>query len=110
MVLARWKVVELCNPTSLLSSAKPMPSRWRATCSRIAKARPSDCTPPRWRSSASSSILGSLDMTSRAIAVLRGLAGFSLVFTLVRDFTRGLHDDGAELYQAALAHQQHCAL
>jgi len=51
------------------------------------KRPPSDCTPLRWRSSASSSILGSLDCTSRAIAVLRGVAGLSLVFSLVRDFT-----------------------
>src|SRR5262245_6065211 len=34
-----------------------MPSRLRATSSRIAKARPSDCTRTRWRSAASSSIL-----------------------------------------------------
>src|SRR5450759_777423 len=78
MVLARWKVVELCKPTSLLSSASPIPSRWRATSSRIAKARPSDCTPTRWRSSASSSISGCDGSTSRA------MAGFSIVLLLVR--------------------------
>src|SRR5882724_11455529 len=53
----------------------------------IEKARPSDCTPPRARSSASSSILGSLVCTSFAIETLRGGACLSLVFNLVRDFT-----------------------
>ena len=40
--------MELCRPTCLLSSASPMPSRWRATSSRIENARPSDWTPLRW--------------------------------------------------------------
>ena len=78
-----------------------MPSRWRATSSRIAKARPSDWTPTRCRSSASSSILGSLDCTSRAIVVLRGLEGLSLAFGLARAFIgSGLHWDGTQFYQA----------
>src|SRR6187401_1462359 len=69
-----------------------MPSRWRATSSRIEKARPSDCTPPRARSSASSSMLGSLDGTSRAIETLPfetllDVACLSLVFGLGRGFT-----------------------
>src|SRR6476661_8340123 len=58
----------------------------------IEKARPSDCTPPRARSSASSSILGSLVGTSLAIETLpfetlRGGAGLSVVFSLGRGFT-----------------------
>jgi hypothetical protein len=41
---------------------------------------------------------------------LRGLAGLSLVFSLVRDFTEsGLQVDGAEFYQAGLANEQHHA-
>src|SRR5947209_5681040 len=89
-----------------------MPSRCRATCSRMAKARPSDCTPPRWRSSTSSSILGSLEATRRAIAVLRGPAGLSLVFGLVRDFKGSvststmLNSNDVEFYQPVLAHEQ----
>ena len=83
-----------------------MPSRWRATSSRIEKARPSDCTPPRARSSASSSMLGSLDGTSFAIETLRGGACLSLVFGLVRGFTESTLQDGrGELYQAVLARQ-----
>src|SRR6185503_5419199 len=46
-VLTRWNVVELCNPTRLERSARPMPSRLRAISSMMAKARASDCTPPR---------------------------------------------------------------
>src|SRR5262245_58383349 len=61
----------------------------------MAKARPSDCTPPRARSSASSSMVGSFDCTSRATADLRGVTGLSLTFSpgfsfvlvLVRAFT-----------------------
>ncbi len=89
-----------------------MPSRWRATSSRIENARPSDCTPPRARSSASSSILGSLVGTSLAIETLptetlRGVAGLSLVFGLVRDFTESTLQMGeANSIQAVLARQQ----
>src|SRR6185503_15184018 len=35
------------NPTRLERSARPMPSRLRAISSMMAKARASDCTPPR---------------------------------------------------------------
>src|SRR6266404_8709142 len=64
----------------------------------IEKARPSDCTPPRARSSASSSILGSLDGTSLAIETLpfetlRDVASLSLVFGVVRGFT-GINSPG----------------
>src|SRR5215813_13811223 len=52
----------------------------------MAKARPSDCTPPRARSSASSSMVGSFDCTSCAIADLRGVSGFSLTFSPVFSF------------------------
>src|SRR5260221_13168247 len=110
MVLARWKVVELCRPTSLLSSASPMPSRWRATSSRIANARPSDCTPLRARSSASSSMLGSVDGTRRATDVLRGLAGLSLVFSLVRDVTEPALPMDANSIHTVPAHQPRDAL
>src|SRR3569833_7 len=53
MVLTRWNVVELCRPTRLLRSARPRPSRLRATSSRIEKARAIDWTPPPARSGAS---------------------------------------------------------
>src|SRR5580704_15853561 len=53
----------------------------------MAKARPSDCTPPRWRSSASSSISDTFDDTSRAIAALRVLGGLTAAFGLARGFT-----------------------
>src|SRR5215470_2319471 len=82
MVLARWKVVELCRPTRLLNSARPMPSRWRATSSRIAKARPSDCTPTLCRSSASASTSECKGSTSRAISARARPAGLS-VFVFV---------------------------
>ena len=51
-------------------------------------------------------MLGSLDAIIRATAVLRGLAGFSLFFTLVRVFTGiGLHVN--ELYIGALVAHHH---
>jgi hypothetical protein len=57
------------------------------------------CAPERLnaRSSASSSMVGSFDRTSRATAVLRGGAGLSLVFGLVRDFTDGSPGAGRTL-------------
>src|ERR1700730_8298198 len=78
-----------------------MPSRWRATSSRIAKARPSDCTPTRCRSSASSSISVCTGCTSLATAVLRGPTGFSLIFSFERGATgQNLLGKCAAPYQA----------
>ena len=48
-----------------------MPSRLRATSSRIAKARPIDCTPPRARSSTSSSMSRGSFLTMRATSAAR---------------------------------------
>jgi hypothetical protein len=50
-------------------------------------------------------MVGALDCTSRATAVLRGLAGFSLGFGLVRDFTDRVSTGRAELYQAVLGNE-----
>jgi hypothetical protein len=52
-------------------------------------------------------MLGSLDGTSFAIETLRGVACFSVVFSLVRDFTESYLQHGqGKLYQAVLARQQ----
>ena len=55
--------------------------------------------------------VGLRDGTSRAIVVLRGLAGLSLVFGLVRDFTEsGLHMRRRRIYRPPANQQRHAPM
>ena len=105
-------MVELCRPTSLLRSAKPnafavardfLEDRKRAAQRLHAAARALlglvvDVGLARWHQPCDRDL---------AVETLRGVAGLSLVFSLVRDFT-GINSPGerGELYQAVLARQQ----